>query len=80
MNDDRASLLTELEAVRRERKAARQAQLKGSKIDRFKGELLMLHEAGASTTELAHWLATRKRTRAHPTTILRRLARWRQQG
>ena len=79
MSDDPDGMLAELEAVRAELKAARQTQRHTSKLDRFKGELLKLHHAGASTKELAHWLRTRKRIKAHPTTVLRRLALWQQE-
>lgn len=76
MNEGQDPLLLELEAVRAEMQAARQIQRRTSKLDRYKGELLRLHKAGASTKELAHWLRTRQHVRVHPTTVLRRLTHW----
>ena len=70
----------ELDAVRAEMKAARQKQRWTSKLDRFKGELLSFHLAGASTRELAFWLRTRKQVTVHPTTVLRRLQQWQRQA
>lgn len=69
----------ELDAVRAEMKAVRQKLRRVSKLDRFKGELLSLHHAGASAKELAFWLRTRKQVKAHRTTVIRRLLQWQQE-
>lgn len=78
--DDRATLAAQLQTVQAERRDARQQRYVRSKLDRFRAELMALSAEGASTRDLAFWLAKYKRLKAHPTTIGKRLSLWRQQG
>lgn len=46
-----------------------------SRLDRYTGELLELHRAGASVAELQRWLRARRVKVAH-STVARWLAKW----
>lgn len=72
-------LKLQLRQVREERKAKLQNRRRRSKLDRYKGELIAMHEGDASEAEMAHWLATRKQLKVHPVTIGRRLRHWQQE-
>ena len=70
-------LVSELEAIRCLRKAARRRRSQRSRLDRYRAEIERLAGVGASSYDIALWLRKYKRTRVHPTTVWRALRRWR---
>ena len=64
-------------AIRERRRMAVRARHRRSKIDRFRVELEDLTDRGASLVELSLWLSSHKRVRVHPSTIGKRLRKWR---
>ena len=62
---------TELEALRRQTGEIRRRRYTRSRLDRYRGELLLLHRGGASVAELQRWLRARRIRVAHTT-----VARW----
>lgn len=69
----------QLAAIQAQRRITRKARFQRSKIDRFRVELEDMKAQGASLAELALWLATYKRIKAHSSTIGKRLKKWREQ-
>lgn len=65
---DAAAEAARLRADTRDR---RRVRYRGSRLDRFAGELLALRDAGATHAEIQRWLRER-RVRVHHSTI----ARW----
>ena len=70
-------LMNQLDQVHAERRLARRKRRIRSRLDRYRAELEELASAGASSYDLALWLRQFKRTKVHPTTVWRALARWR---
>ena len=70
-------LMNQLDQVHAERRLARRKRRIRSRLDRYRAELEALASAGASSYDLALWLRQFKRTKVHPTTVWRALARWR---
>lgn len=62
---------TELAALQKQTQIIRKKRYTSSRLDRFKGEILTLHKAGASVAELQRWLQTRRIKVVHST-----VARW----
>ena len=62
---------TELEALRRQTGEIRRRRYTRSRLDRYRGELLLLHRGGASVAELQRWLRARRIRVVHTT-----VARW----
>ena len=62
---------TELEALRRQTGEIRRRRYTRSRLDRYRGELLLLHRGGASVAELQRWLRARRIRVVHST-----VARW----
>lgn len=62
---------TELEALRRQTGEIRRRRYTRSRLDRYRGELLLLHRGGASVAELQRWLRARRISVVHST-----VARW----
>ena len=61
----------ELAALRQQTQIIRKQRYSRSRLDKFAGELLSLHRAGASTAELQRWLRDRRIRVVHST-----VARW----
>lgn len=61
----------ELAALRQQTQIIRKKRYSRSRLDKFAGELLSLHRAGASTAELQRWLRDRRIRVVHST-----VARW----
>lgn len=72
-------LIQQLESVRAQRATARRQRFARSRLDRHRAEIEALAEQGASWRDIAAWLRQYKRVKVHPTTVGRRLARWRAQ-
>ena len=68
----------QLEAVRVQRATARRRRFTRSRLDRYRAELEALAGEGASVRDLTAWLRQYKRVKVHPSTVARRLARWRE--
>ncbi|MGM3159163.1 hypothetical protein ACS25C_00045 (plasmid) [Dickeya undicola] len=64
----------ELAALREETRLIRKPRFRASRLDRYHGELIRLHQAGASAAELQRWLRA-KRIRVVLSTVTRWLAR-----
>ena len=62
---------TELGALRRQTSEIRKKRFSRSRLDRYRGELLQLHRAGASVAELQRWLRARRIRVVHSS-----VARW----
>ena len=62
---------TELGALRRQTSEIRKKRYARSRLDRYRGELLLLHRGGASVAELRRWLRARRISVVHST-----VARW----
>ena len=62
---------TELEVLRRQTGEIRRRRYTRSRLDRYRGELLLLHRGGASVAELQRWLRARRIRVVHST-----VARW----
>ncbi len=62
---------TELDLLRRQTSEIRKKRYSRSRLDRYRGELLQLHRAGASVAELQRWLRARRISVVHTT-----VARW----
>lgn len=69
----------QLAAIQARRQVARRAKFQRSKVDRFRVELEDMKKQGASLRDMAEWLASYKRIKAHPSTIGKRLKKWRKQ-
>ncbi|MCP6001090.1 hypothetical protein NL386_25935 [Klebsiella pneumoniae] len=50
----------ELAALQAQTRRIRQVRYRPSRLDRYTGELLSLHQAGASAAELQRWLRARR--------------------
>lgn len=61
----------ELAALRQQTKTIRKRRYSRSRLDKYAGELLTLHRAGATTAELQRWLRARRIKVVHST-----VARW----
>lgn len=61
----------ELATLREQTQTIRRRRYVKSRLDRYAGELLTLHRAGASTAELQRWLRGRRIKVVHST-----VARW----
>lgn len=62
---------TELAALQQQTKTIRQRRYAVSRLDKYTGELLELHRAGATPAELQRWLRARRIRVVHST-----VARW----
>lgn len=62
---------TELAALQQQTKIIRQRRYATSRLDKYAGELLDLHRAGATTAELQRWLRAHRIRVVHST-----VARW----
>lgn len=62
---------TELKTLREQTKIIRQKRYSRSRLDKYAGELLTLHRAGATTAELQRWLRGQRIKVVHST-----VARW----
>ena len=62
---------TELDLLRRQTSEIRKKSYSRSRLDRYRGELLQLHRAGASVAELQRWLRARRIRVVHSS-----VARW----
>ena len=62
---------TELDLLRRQTSEIRKKRFSRSRLDRYRGELLQLHRAGASVAELQRWLRARRIRVVHSS-----VARW----
>lgn len=60
----------ELDALKTQTKVIRQRRYSRSRLDRYKGELLLLYRAGASAAELQRWLR-RQRVKVAWSTVYR---------
>lgn len=52
--------VAEAAALRAHTKAIRKKRYSVSQLDRYRGELLQLHQAGVTATELHRWLRAKK--------------------
>jgi len=64
----------ELADIRRQRRSSRRSRRRGSRLDRFRAELVELRRAGGTLSELAIWLR-RRRVKVAASTICRFLAK-----
>ena len=64
---------TILDTMRARRDAVRKQRYRSSKLTRYRAELVILRQAGASYRELAHWLSRDHRLRVNHSTIRRYL-------
>lgn len=62
---------TELKTLREQTKIIRRKRYSRSRLDKYAGELLTLHRAGATTAELQRWLRGQRIKVVHST-----VARW----
>ena len=62
---------TELDLLRRQTSEIRKKRYARSRLDRYRGQLLLLHRGGASVAELRRWLRARRISVVHST-----VARW----
>lgn len=51
---------SELKSLQAETKAIRKTTYRKSRLDKFKGELLLLHRKGAKPAELQRWLKSKR--------------------
>ena len=65
----------EYEALKEQTQLIRKRRYKPSRLDRYKGELLQLHQAGNSTAELQRWLRKKRIKVVHST-----VSRWLQKN
>ena len=65
--DEAAAFVADAQA--RQQTNRRQRYSRGSKLRRYRGQLIRLQEAGASYRQMAAWLAKVKRLKADPSTI-----------
>jgi len=75
--DERSARHEQMRAIQQLRKDNRRRRWTHSKLDRFRAEIEDFASHGASSKDIAKWLATHKRTKVHPSTIARRLSKWR---
>ncbi len=61
-----SSLKAQTQAIRKRAYSTRK-----SRLDKYKFELLSLHQAGANTAELQRWLRTKNRVKVAHSTVLR---------
>ena len=67
--------IAELARLRQQTQLIRTIRYTKSRLDNYSGQLLQLHQDGASTAELQRWLAERGITVAHST-----VSRWLKQA
>ena len=72
-------LKSQLAAIQAKRHIARRKAYRRSRLERYRAELMMLADAGASSRELALWLREYKRVKIHWTTVNRMVSRWRKE-
>ena len=65
--DEAAAFVADAKA--RQQANRRKRYSRGSKLRRYRGQLIRLQEAGASYRQMAAWLAKVKRLKADPSTI-----------
>jgi transposase-like protein len=63
-------LEAELKKLNDETKLNRQVRYSRSRLDKYKGELLLLHRSNVSVAELQRWLRS-KRVKVHWSTVSR---------
>jgi hypothetical protein len=73
-------LASQLAAVRARRAESRRKRWRGSRLDRYRVELVALAKLGASWRDLAVWLRQYKRMKVNPATVGRRLSVWAQEA
>jgi len=73
------TLLHEFNFLRQQRRAARRRRYKRSRLDRYRAEIEVIHTSGGSWRDIAIWLRQYRRTKVHPTTVGRALAKWQEQ-
>ena len=61
----------ECQILKEQTQLIRKKRYRTSRLDRYKGELLQLHQAGSSTAELQRWLRKKRIKVVHST-----VARW----
>ena len=74
---DPSILREQLQAVRADRAVARKRRYSRSRLDRYRAEIEVLANEGASWREITAWLRKHKRVKVSPTTVGRRLHYWR---
>jgi len=67
---------SEVEEVVRLARLRRKKKQRRSVLDRYRGELVALYDAGLSFAQLALWLQCRKRIKVSRTAIHRRMREW----
>lgn len=78
-NEERDKRWQQIQAIETRRAIGKKARFQRSRIDRFQAELEDFARQGISLAAMAEWLATHKRTKVHPSTISKRLAKWQQE-
>lgn len=71
MSQSRFDPLAETARLRKISAARRKTNYRRSRLDRYAGELIQLHKAGATIAELQRWLRERRVVVVHAT-----VARW----
>ena len=73
---DEEKLLIQLYDVKYKRGVFRRERYKHSRLDRFRAEIELIHNAGGSWRDIAMWLRKYRNTKVHSTTVGRALANW----
>lgn len=66
----------QLASIRQERLEAHRKRYRRSRLDRFRAEIELLSEAGASHRDIQLWLRRFKHTKVDARTVGRALQRW----
>lgn len=62
-----------LEKIRKQLHVMRKQRYRHSKLDRYRSELVALHQQGGSLREIAYWLKSERRIKMNVTSIARYL-------
>ena len=73
---DTNELNQQLQEVRRLREVARRKRFGKSRLNRYRAQIELLRNRGASLRDIAIWLRRFKRVKVHPSTVGRAIARW----
>ena len=75
LQEDLFEPASSLEKIRKQLHVMRKQQYRRSKLDRYRSELIALHQHGGSLREMAYWLKAEKRIKINVTSIARYLNR-----
>jgi len=69
-------IYVQFQKIRETNYMARRTRYRRSRLDRYRAEIELLDDAGASWRDITLWLRLHRRTKVHPTTVGRSLIRW----